>query len=75
MNHEKRCLHSLSLGDISGEAHDLWVKKAINKDGYFKVEIHNENGNIIVDELINEDCAEELAVFCRQYLRDYQECV
>lgn len=63
--------HSLTMGDIMGEDHDIWVTKG--KNNLVRIIVDDETGATILDDEVNRVCAETFADFCRSYLRYYDK--
>lgn len=62
--------HLLSLGDLMGEDHDIWISK--NNQFGFDIEIDNEEAQTILkEEGIHPAAIESLALFCKRFLGSY----
>lgn len=62
--------HGISLGDLIGEDHDIWIQK--NKTFGFDIEIDNENTETILrEEGLHPYAIESLALFCKRFLNSY----
>ena len=66
-----RELNELSLADLMGEDHWIWLAKN-NKFGYV-LEIENEEGEVIKENCIHPRAARSLADFCKRYLSFYNK--
>lgn len=64
-------VHSISLGDIMGEDHDVWIQK--NSNFGFNIEIDDENSIPILKEKgVHPYAMDSLALFCKKFLNRYQ---
>jgi hypothetical protein len=65
-----RTLDSLTISDLMGDDHYVWVGK--NKEFGYILEIENEEGVEIFEKCIHPFAARSLADFCRRYLSFYE---
>jgi len=66
-----KSVHAISLGDLMGEDHDIWIQK--NSKFGFNLEIDNENTETILkEEGIHPAAIESLALFCKKFLGTYE---
>lgn len=66
-----RTFEDLSLADLMGDDHSVWLAK--NKSFGFILEVENEGGEQIIEKCIHPFAAESLAGFCRRYLKLYEK--
>ncbi|HAU1312558.1 TPA: hypothetical protein F8R99_14325 [Legionella pneumophila] len=65
-----KSVHSISLGDIMGEDHDVAIQK--NKQFGFDIEIDNDNSQTILrEEGIHPYAIKSFALFCKRFLNSY----
>lgn len=68
-----KSIHAISLGDLMGEDHDIWIHR--NPKFGFDIEIDNENSQTILrEEGIHPFAIESFASFCRRFLVSYERC-
>lgn len=64
-------IDSITLGELMGEDHDIWIYK--DKTFGYRIQIDDENGSeLVLDEQINPYALEGFAEFCRRYLASYE---
>lgn len=65
---------SVTLYDLMAEDTDVWITK--NSKFGINLEVDDENGEPLVrDEGIHEGAAESLALFCKSYLKAYEQAI
>jgi len=63
-------VHSISLGDLMGEDHDVWIQN--NQTFGFDIEIDNDEAQTILKEQgIHPAAIESLVLFCKRFLASY----
>lgn len=67
---ELKTVHSMTLADISGEDHSLWLGK--NSHWGYDLCIENDDCEVILhDKQIHPYAIESLALFCKRFLDAY----
>lgn len=63
--------YSLSVADIMGEDHSVWLSK--NKKFGFDIEIENEDGELVVKESgIHPYAVESFFLFCKRFIAVFE---
>ena len=67
-----KSVHSISLGDIMGDDHDISIQK--NKQFGFDIEIDNDSSQTILrEEGLHHYAIESFALFCKRFLSSYAQ--
>lgn len=64
-----KTIDEYTLGELMGQEHDMYLSK--NKAFGYKLDIENEDGELITESQLTEACIESMASFCRKFLHDY----